>query len=146
MNLYVFLGVTFFTVVSRGQLHSDDDGVTCYICLDTDFDSFPKCLQHPIKCTGNVCEVCCDTNECVANVTNYLRLELVSSQNLFCPGRCHTDTLQDCVHTGRVCDRMQFCQVLIDHTNRVEGECLDDFELRDCQQEMRDNPCPVDFK
>ncbi|GFR88817.1 hypothetical protein ElyMa_002527300, partial [Elysia marginata] len=37
-------------------------------------------------------------------------------------------------------------EVLIDHTNRVEGECLDDFELRDCQQEMRDNPCPVDFK
>ncbi|KAK3781460.1 hypothetical protein RRG08_019085 [Elysia crispata] len=145
-------------VTTHGQLHPDDDGVTCYICLDTDLDSVPKCLQHPIKCTSNhvcqiihgfgsdahipeiycraphncrrdienhniackgggfridddVCEACCDSNECVSNVTNYLRLDLVSSQNLFCPGRCHTDTLQDCMHTGRVCDRLQFCLV-----------------------------------
>ncbi|RUS87383.1 hypothetical protein EGW08_004837, partial [Elysia chlorotica] len=177
---------------ASGQLHPDDDGVTCFRCDDTTRDNFPLCLQHPLKCAaGEVCQIrygygtdlhiphyfcktsgscqhglnghplpceqggyhvntgicheCCSTSECVANLTNYVRLELVSSKNLFCPGRCKLNDVQACMHTGRVCDEVSFCQVKIDQADHITGVCVDDHLYGTCQRSLSSNPCPGDF-
>ncbi|KAK3781458.1 hypothetical protein RRG08_019083 [Elysia crispata] len=176
-----------------GQLHPDDEGVTCFRCDDTTRDNFPLCLQHPVKCAaGQVCQIrygpsterhiphmfcktratcehglrghplpceeggyhvdrgvcqeCCESSVCVANLTNYVRLDLVSSKNMFCPGRCHLNDIKACMHNGRVCNENTFCQVKIDRADLLSGACLDDHLYPTCQRSLSAHPCPNDFK
>ncbi|GFR79651.1 hypothetical protein ElyMa_000560900 [Elysia marginata] len=74
-------------------------------------------IGHPLPCpqggyhmNDGMCEACCANNACVGNLTNYIRLDLVSSNNLFCPGRCHVNDVQKCIHAGRLCNHDAFCQ------------------------------------
>ncbi|GFO44043.1 hypothetical protein PoB_007054800 [Plakobranchus ocellatus] len=114
-------------------------------CIASFHNHHLQCQEGGYQVDREICQQCCDSNECVSNLTNYLSLELISSKNLFCPGRCHVDDVQKCAHTGQVCNRVRFCKVRIDHADVITGSCVDDHLYPSCMKGLDTQRCPDNF-
>jgi len=85
------------------------------------------------------CEKCCEDTQCVSDLVNLLKLEVATSDNLQCPGRCDASNLQACMDAATRCGKDQYCKVTKDD-HGVHGTCHDDHDYNHCLDETQHNP------
>ncbi|GFN88325.1 hypothetical protein PoB_001483100 [Plakobranchus ocellatus] len=135
-------------------MHGDTSqaAVECFHC-DGHGAQFPACLQTSHTChddqdcvreidhahescdfggmeVHHKCQKCCDTTECVTQLSANLTAKLMADGGIMCPNGCKDDKPEDCKAHAVWCTTNQFCQITRDDHHNVKGECKDDHELK----------------
>ncbi|XP_059149226.1 mucin-2-like [Physella acuta] len=108
-------------------------------CAHEILHSIGTCPGGGVLSHTNRCQVCCDTTQCVNDVTHLL-LEAFET-GLYCPGECSKLDILTCVLKATHCLADQFCQVSLDNRMVVKGECRNNHEFQHCIHTKAQHPC-----
>ncbi|CAL1529620.1 unnamed protein product [Lymnaea stagnalis] len=107
-------------------------------CLDETANYDRLCTGGGVAVQGK-CRRCCETNECVRNITNLMHQ--VVDPGMFCPGQCSVTDTAACLPSGTRCFSEEFCRIDVDDTFQIMGTCKPDQELQKCHDDKERQPC-----
>ncbi|RUS81697.1 hypothetical protein EGW08_010559 [Elysia chlorotica] len=91
------------------------------------------------------CQKCCDSTDCVTAISANLTAKLTADGGVMCPTGCTDDNIQACNDHAIWCRADQFCQITRDDKHNVMGECLNDHELKHCNDELKHKKCDTEI-